>query len=177
MNVTDEMIEAFQRERSEWHSAPIREILAEYETWRSAQPLPTPLDQSLGISRIECEHGYDVCPQCDEQPLPSGYEEIDRLLVDDPADISPVDWANGQIALRTLLTKLAEVERERDAAQRQFAAAIAQNIMESNKHDFVQAVADLSLTLDADEANPAAYWLSMLTQLRTGAKLIVEHKP
>jgi hypothetical protein len=51
------MIEAFQRERNEWHSAAIREILGEYETWRQsssqvpAEPLPPdgkPFDPYLG---------------------------------------------------------------------------------------------------------------------------------
>jgi hypothetical protein len=34
--MADAMIEAFQRERNEWHSAAIREILGEYETWRQS---------------------------------------------------------------------------------------------------------------------------------------------
>jgi hypothetical protein len=34
---TANKIERFQRDRSEWFSAPIREILSEYEEWRAAQ--------------------------------------------------------------------------------------------------------------------------------------------
>jgi len=40
-SVTEAMIEQFQRERSEWFSAPILEIIGEYETWRAARPSPT----------------------------------------------------------------------------------------------------------------------------------------
>jgi hypothetical protein len=42
---------------------------------------------------------------------------LERLLVDDPADISPVDWANGQIALRAILNALPDEEITQEMAE------------------------------------------------------------
>jgi hypothetical protein len=51
--MADAMIEAFQRERNEWHSAAIREILGEYETWRQSSSQVPAGDVELAISLIE----------------------------------------------------------------------------------------------------------------------------
>jgi hypothetical protein len=53
--VTDAMIEAFQRERNEWHSAEIREILSEYETWRQSLSQVPAEDVKRLIERLERE--------------------------------------------------------------------------------------------------------------------------
>lgn len=64
----EQIYRAMEAARPTMKIEPADPIVFEDDTGAYARPTTdvSTLDLSLGISRIECEHGYDVCPICDE---------------------------------------------------------------------------------------------------------------
>jgi hypothetical protein len=78
---TDAMLEAFQRERNEWHSAAIREILGEYETWRqsSSQVPAEDEERARMLERWEYIQSVERNVAAYSGNEKAGYAEIARL--------------------------------------------------------------------------------------------------
>jgi hypothetical protein len=84
---TDATTYAFDRERGEWFSAPIREVIDEHEVWRAARPSPTEQQDSDGTEMCDaCDgSGFGVADTCCGKcggagGYPAGQQDSDGLV-------------------------------------------------------------------------------------------------